>query len=382
MQVAIIIGCFAIHSVASVVDTLKGATLSMILEETGFSYSLGGAIVTAFYFGYMTATLVTGVVSDRLGKRSAIYIASVAFGIGVIGTSGAESPASFLAFSFVNGVGSGATVLGDSRFMVSLRPKQAGLYLNLLGATFGFISMLTPFYVGFVQSLGGSWRDAYRYASVGAALCLIGFAWLRCPKDDADGGSGFGISELMEAVLAPEVRLFYLVILFFFAVEVGIGSWLIEYVVKAKGLSPETGAAHLSLYYGGFMGGRLAGALLVEKIGRVRILRLASLTALFCIAVGAFGPEWLTLLLPLSGLFFSVIFPTATACVSSLRTRNQGAVLGVLFAFIGVGGMPGPWLIGLVNDSLGVEWGIGLAAVFGFGLAASIYMAVRPRLGK
>jgi fucose permease len=280
--------------------------------------------------------------------------------------------------SILNGFGCGATELGTSRFVTALRPGGAALYLNLLGATFGLISMLTPYYVALVRRLGGSWREAFLYTIAGSLLCLIWFVPIRCPEDRDGDPARTRLPELVRAVMSREVRLFYLVVLFFFTVEVGIGTWLIEYVTRARGLSADTGSSYLSLYYGSIMTGRFAGSLVVERIGRGRLLRLASLAALLCIAAGALGPGRAILLLPLSGLFFSVIFPTATACVSAIGTENPGAVFGVLFAFVGIGGMCGPWLIGLVNDLLGVEWGIGLAIGFGLALALSIHFAVKP----
>ena len=72
---------------------------------------------------------------------------------------------------------------------------------------------------------------------------------------------------------------------------------------------------------------------------------------------GSLGPAFT------SGWFFlSIVFPTLTAAVSDLHIENMASILGLLFTFAGVGGMLGPWLIGLVGDALGLslEFGINL----------------------
>jgi fucose permease len=372
-------GCFLIYAVASVVDALKGATLSLVLTETGFSYSLGGGIVTSFYLGYMAATLAAGIVSDWLGKRAVLLLAAAILAFGMLGLARTEAAAGFIAFSFVNGFGGGAAVLGGNRLIASLLPDRAGRYLNLLGATFGFVAMLTPHYVAFLGGLGRSWRDSYAFLAAGALLCLAWFALQSCPGEGAGRASLSRTSAIFRAVMADRVRWFYLVLLFYVSVEAGVGTWLIEYLVRHRGFPAETGNGCLSLFFGGIMAGRFLGGLFVERVGRARSLRLASLASGLCIVLGSFGPGWLVLFLPLSGLFFSLIFPTATACVSSASAQNPGAVLGVLFAFASLGGMAGPWLIGLANDFLGLEWGIRLAAFFSLGLAVSVHFAVKPR---
>jgi fucose permease len=68
--------------------------------------------------------------------------------------------------------------------------------------------------------------------------------------------------------------------------------------------------------------------------------------------------------LPLTGLFFSIIFPTVTAAVSDLHTENVGAILGLLFTFGGIGGMLGPWTIGIFSDWLGIQAGFGMISIF------------------
>jgi MFS transporter, FHS family, glucose/mannose:H+ symporter len=62
----------------------------------------------------------------------------------------------------------------------------------------------------------------------------------------------------------------------------------------------------------------------------------------------------------LTGFFFSIIFPTTTAAVSDLHQENAGTLLGLLFTFGGLGGMLGPWLMGLASNWFGLTWGFSL----------------------
>jgi FHS family glucose/mannose:H+ symporter-like MFS transporter len=134
------------------------------------------------------------------------------------------------------------------------------------------------------------------------------------------------------------------------AAEIGIGSWLVEFLQKAKGQSVLRSSFFLSLFFGGMTVGRFVGSFFVERIGYLRIMLYVSIASVVCLALGTFAPPALAFFLPLTGLFFSIIFPTITAAVSDLHTENMGTILGLLFTFAGVGGMLGPWIMGFLSD--------------------------------
>ena len=66
----------------------------------------------------------------------------------------------------------------------------------------------------------------------------------------------------------------------------------------------------------------------------------------------------MTWMLVFVGFGFSVIFPTATAIVSKIPSESPGTMLGIFFACGGLGGMAGPWLVGIVNEMFGLKSGM------------------------
>jgi fucose permease len=72
-------------------------------------------------------------------------------------------------------------------------------------------------------------------------------------------------------------------------------------------------------------------------------------------------------LLPLSGLFMSVIYPTLNSKgISCFRKQNHGGAAGVILFFTALGAALGPLIMGLVSDSYGgnAEYGFMVAAIF------------------
>ena len=96
---------------------------------------------------------------------------------------------------------------------------------------------------------------------------------------------------------------------------------------------------------------------------RIATITLVTLFAVFALSARV-GRESLGLVTSLAGFFLSIVFPTLTAAVSDLHKDNQASILGLLFTFAGVGGMLGPWLIGLAGDALGLDLGFGINLVY------------------
>ena len=120
----------------------------------------------------------------------------------------------------------------------------------------------------------------------------------------------------------------------------------------------------LSLFFAMMMIGRLVGGFFVQRIGYLRSILLMAGGALFCLSAGLFGVKAFSLLLPLTGLFLSVIFPTITAAVSDAYSGNGNTILGVLFTFAGLGGLLGPWLIAWGSDLFGLQSGFSINILF------------------
>ena len=129
-------------------------------------------------------------------------------------------------------------------------------------------------------------------------------------------------------------------------------------------MSVGASALYLSVFFGLVMLGRFLGSFVVERWDIYAPFSMPRIGATVCIGLGIFGPALWSLLLPLAGFFLSIVFPTLTAAVSDLHTENMASILGLLFTFAGVGGMLGPWLIGLAGDALGLSLGFGINLLY------------------
>lgn len=348
-----------------------------MLAELDFDYGIGGNIFFGEYFGFLIATLITGILADRFGLKPVLLLAGACLLLGVSGYSAFSSALLLAASLFVIGLGLGALELGPNAIIINLHHERKGLYLNLMAVLHGLGSMLAPLFAGWMFSLNASWRVIYRWDLLLIAFFVLIFLSLRFPRTEERTRLNF--HEIPRVAFKGQLPWFYLSIVLYVAVEIGMASWLVTFLQKEHALSVTASNQALSFFFAMLMIGRLLGGFFVHRVGYLRSIFLAALGVLTCLALGLFGSTALSFFLPLTGLFLSIIFPTITAAVSDTHTENINTILGVLFTFAGIGGVIGPWVVAWGSDLLGLQMGFALNLVLAALLWFSIFVLMKGR---
>jgi FHS family glucose/mannose:H+ symporter-like MFS transporter len=372
-------GCFLSFFVFGFVDNLKGPLLPELLRNGAYSYSQGGTIVLAGYVGFIVACLLSGVMADMVNNRSVLLFAAICLCIGSIGFGTTQSYLGLILFMAITGVGLGAIELGANGLMVELHSESRGLYLNLLSTFHGFGSLLVPLYAGWLVNAGFPWQQIYGSSILLAVPLLIVF-WPRNRSGseavirqgaEFDSSHEHGLSywrTLYRVGFTSRMICFYVLIAAYVAMELSVGAWMMEFLQHERHMSVRTSSIYLSSFFVLLMLGRLLGAFVVERVDSLMAVLTAIICSTLCMFVGIFGDGYLVVLLPVSGFFMSIVFPTVTAAVTKLHVAKTGTILGILFAFGGVGGAFGPWTVGFVSDLAGPK--IGLASSLAFSIIA------------
>ncbi|MGD9100250.1 MAG: MFS transporter [Anaerolineae bacterium] len=371
-------GAFLSFFLFGFADNLKGPTFPALLDELNFSYSVGGTMMLVAYLGFLVATLSTGPLSDMAGKRVVMFIACACLFVGMTGYSVFSAFWMLSGAMAIIGLGLGSLEVGGNLIIVDLHRRDKGRLLNLLAFFHSVGSMIAPLYAGRLLELGVSWRRIYQSGVLIVVFLFIYFLLTKYPRTNISDDDK-PAKKLGKSAFTGEMILFYVVIAVYVAAEIGIGSWLVEFLQKAKSQSVMTSSLFLSLFFGAITAGRFIGSFLVERAGYLRSMLYAALASVVCAAIGIFAPASLAFFLPLTGLFFSIIFPTATAAVSDLHKENLGTILGLLFTFAGLGGMLGPWTIGVFSDWVGIRIGFGMILVFCVGMSVTFGLLASRR---
>jgi MFS transporter, FHS family, glucose/mannose:H+ symporter len=366
-------GCFLSFFVFGFTDNLKGPTLPAMIAEMGISYGTGGNIFFGIYFGFLITTLAAGILADRFGLKIVLMMAGVLLALGVGGYSASQTAFLLGASLFVVGLGLGAIELGANAAIVQAHPEKKGLYLNLMAVMHGLGAMLAPLFAGWLLNLGTSWRVIYRWDILLILTFLLLFSFIRFPKVQEQTSLDF--RKIPQFAFKGHLPWFYATLMLYVAAEVGVGSWLVTFLQDIRSESVTSSTGSLSLFFALIMLGRLIGSFFVQRLGYLRSILAASIASLACISIGTFTS--LSIFLPITGFFFSIIFPTVTAAVSERQTENGNTVLGVLFTFAGVGGLVGPWMIAWGSDLLGLQTGFSVGVIFTALLVISILILMK-----
>lgn len=374
-------GAFLAFFAFGFVDNLKGPLLPEILRVEKMSYAQGGTFFLAAYIGFIVATLASGVLADVLSNRRVLLLSAICLLAGAGGLNATDSLLLLNLFMAIIGIGLGGIEVGANGLMVELHSAQRARYLNLLATFHGVGSLLVPLVAAWLIAVPLAWPQIYLCTAV-LAIPLIGIFTLTSQAvagKPPDGATGWSWRELMQVGFTWRMCWFYVLICAYVAIELGVAAWLVEYLQSELQLGVSQSSFYLSGYFAMIMLGRFFGSWWVERVGYLRMIAMALVGALACLAAGLFGPAEWRLLLPISGLFMSIIFPTVAAAVAAAHPSNVGSIFGILFTFGGVGGALGPWVIGLVSQVNGLRWG--LASTLAFGIIALIAVVIlwRPQ---
>lgn len=410
------VAAFFAFFILSFFDNIKGPVIPGLLTELELSYSRVGTVFLTAGIGYLVTTLTSGFIVDAIGRKRLLFFAGIACAVGMLIFSLAETFGILVLGMLTGGLGFGCIQIGGNTTVIDVHPNERGRFLNLLTFFHGFSGMIAPFYAGKLIDAGVSWRHVYQIPIILAILLSVYLLFTKYPDmsagtdansktrdtEDTDQTAETDSTEgtdpkagAVEApvksgrfnrdVFSPLIILYYFLMLTYVFGEIGIATWMVEFLHKVKEIELVTGSLYLSLFFGLLTAGRFIGSFIVERIGYNRMIILAAVGALSAFLLGYFGPTPVAFFIPVTGLFYSVVFPTVVASVTAHLGGKPGSVLGILFAFAGFGGMLGSWLVGVASEYLGIELGfltVGLFCCFNVLLIVTITVVTRVKTGK
>jgi MFS transporter, FHS family, L-fucose permease len=156
-------------------------------------------------------------------------------------------------------------------------------------------------------------------------------------------------------------------VLLYVAVEASVYVWGPLYLAGYRGPWALLATYAISVFFLLRAAGRFLGGWMLAKYDWSWVLAFMCFAILLCLAGSVFGGVRAgVVLLPLSGLFMSVIYPTLNSKgISCFQKSEHGAVAGVILFFTCGGAVLGPLAMAAVIDALGApKYAFLMATVF------------------
>ena len=171
------------------------------------------------------------------------------------------------------------------------------------------------------------------------------------------GAGGMGLT-FFDALRSPLVWVFAVTLGFMEVVEFGAANWGALHLQDVYQLDPRTaGASLVSAFYILFTLSRLLSGLAIEKIGYIRSLCLAAICTIAVFLAGfglARSGIWI---LPLTGLFIGIMWPTMMAVAMGAFGADAPIVTSAIIVVSGAINGVMQLVIGFTNEIVGEAWG-------------------------
>lgn len=278
-------------------DSLLGSAWPQMQESLGVSLSLGGVIS----FLITASTILSSLMSHRAIQRfgtGGVTMCSVAMtAIALFGFSLSDSFFALCLWAIPYGLGAGSVDAALNNF-VALHCKAK--HMSWLHCFWGIGATGGPYIMGLCLSRGMGWQAGYRTISfLQMALTLILLLSLPLWKKQElplSGGETVRpqTPQWGKLLKRPGVKAALTAFFFYSALELTTGLWGSSYMVAVRGISAETAAKWISLFYLGITAGRFFSGFLTLRFSDDTMVRLGEGTAIVGIVL---------MLLPLHNLF-------------------------------------------------------------------------------
>lgn len=344
-----------------------GLIIPEVIRTFGLSLTAAGTFQYATMAGIAVAALLCGQLADRLGRRPTIVAGLVLFAAACFLMRTGERLAVFATLLGLSGFAIGVFKTGALALIgdISTSTAQHTRIMNMAEGFFGVGAIVGPALLTRLLNDGLPWQWLYSIAGticVGLIVLAMLVKYPPAPKPPRHERSGAGV-----ALRSPYVLAFSAGAFLYVGVEAAVYVWMPTWFKSYGGPTPTVAAYSISIFFLLRAGGRFLGAWLLGLLPWQSALALFSGGILACFAVSiAAGVEWAVYLLPLSGFFMSVVYPTLNSKgISCLPRSAHGAGAGVILFFTCASAVLAPLAIGAVGDRFG-------NIVYGFWLATAL----------
>jgi len=357
-------------------------SVGVIIPEVIREFDLSLTAAGSFHYASMIAIAISGVflgfLADRLGPRRTIILGLGLFAVASGLFAAGNSFAFFLVLLVASGLAIGVFKTGALALIgdISRDTRDHTATMNAVEGFFGVGAILGPAIVAALLAQGASWKLLYVFAA-GLSLALLAVAaFTRYPhRENRPAGEKLDLVASLRLLADPHASLFAWGLGLYVAVECAIYVWMPTLLADYTGSARSLVGYALPVFFVLRAAGRFLGAWLLRRWDWAAVLALFGGAIFLCFLGGVVGGiEAAIYLLPLSGLFMSVIYPTLNSKgISCVPKTRHGAAAGLNLFLSCLGAAAGPLAMGAVGDAFGgARHGFVLATFFAALLAGGL----------
>jgi fucose permease len=310
-----------------------------------------------------------GYLADRIGRKATILLGLALYAASSLLFAFGDRFEVFVVLLGAAGVGVSVFKIGALALIgdFSHSTREHTTFMNTVEGFFAVGAIVGPAIVATLLAAGLSWKYLYVLAAIICVLLMITAAAARYPRTLSPAAAPATFGRTLAMMRNAYALGFSSLIMLYVAVEVAIYVWMPTYLGGYTGRASWLAAYALTIFFVLRAAGRFFGAWMLGRWSWNTVLTVFSFAILVCFVGSLYGgAEWGIYLLPLSGLFMSVVYPTLNSKgISCFPSSEHGAVAGVILFFTAFAAAAGPLAMAAVSDAFGdIKFGFMLATGF------------------
>lgn len=350
-----------------------GPIVPFLRAEWSLNYTVSGLHLSAFAGGVVFTGLVAERVTQRLGRRAALWGGATGVALGTVALIVSQSVLVSLPSMFFMGLSGGLLLITVQALLAEHHGAQRTVALAEANVWASLTGTLAPLLIGATQRIGLGWRSALLLAV--AVFIVMGSMWGRVSLQT----SSVGADQEAPARTLPRVFWrFWLLVFVVVAIEWCMLFWAADFLTNVRAIPPASAATAISTFLGAMLLGRFVGSRLTRTISSARLL----IIALGIVGVG-FPIFWLVphaglsiVGLFLCGLGVANLYPLGLSLAMDAVPLHANLASARLAVSSSSAVLLLPLLLGTVADRIGIQRAIAIVLVL---VALALALLIRPR---
>jgi fucose permease len=341
-------------------EIIKTFRLNMTAAGTFQYATMAGIALAGFFLGHL---------ADTFGRKPTIVVGLALFAVSSYLFAAGNSFFYFSVLLALSGIGIGVFKTGALALIgdLSKSTQEHTSLMNTVEGFFGVGSIIGPAILARLLATGSSWKGLYTLAGTICVVLILIALGARYPHTMKADQESMDLKHTVAAMRNQYALAFSLGAFLYVAAEAAVYVWMPTLLAGYQGPAAALVAYSISIFFILRAAGRFVGSWMLERFYWTSVLALFSGAIVICF-VGAVigGPGAAVYLLPASGLFMSVIYPSINSKgISCFPKSEHGAIAGVILFFTCLSAVVGPLAMGAISDAMGhPKYGFILATGF------------------
>lgn len=345
---------FILMILAAIIENTVGIFVPVFKSEFAVNDNNISNMLILGSASYMLFTYIGGTLSEKIGQKKVYILGMIVAIIALLFLSRASSFTDVMVgIALVNG-GVALNAIASNTIIPIIVITAQTVIMNLMHFFYAMGASGGQAMFGVLSKSGIQWRQIYLYMAIIYIVILIVFIFFKMPSVKKKESTGEKVK--MSTLLRNPIVIIYMFALGLYCfAEQGTGNWLSNYISSTFHLGESVGATYTAIFFAIFAIGRLLGGFVVQKTGYFNTIATSLFLAAALFIVGILLGENGLIIISISGIFFSITFPTAVLTISKVFKEKSSYTTGVIVTAVSFVMMLMNKIMGILSDKIGAE---------------------------